>query len=72
MWEKPAVWAVKKTGNKRAHSLYDTPEKAMSAVAELGDAYDIEHRPGERTRCESYCAVNQWCKQYQDYKEQQL
>jgi hypothetical protein len=72
MWEKPAVWAVKKTGNKRAHSLYDTPEKAMSAVAELGDAYDIDHRPGERTRCESYCAVNQWCKQYQDYKEQQL
>lgn len=71
MWEKPAVWAIKKIGGKRAHSLYDTPEKAMSALAELGDAYELDHRPGERTRCESYCAVNKWCKQYQEYKEQQ-
>jgi len=71
MWEKPAVWAIKKIGGKRAHSLYDTPEKAMGALADLGDAYDIDHRPGKRTRCDSYCAVNKWCKQYQDYKEQQ-
>ena len=71
MWEKPAVWAVKKIGGKRAHSLYDTPEKALGALAELGDAYEMDHRPGERTRCESYCSVNKWCKQYQDYKEQQ-
>jgi hypothetical protein len=24
MWEKPNVWAVRKTGGKRAHSLYET------------------------------------------------
>jgi len=71
MWEKPAVWAIKKVGGKRAHSLYDTPEKALSALADLGENYDIEERKGERTRCESYCLVNKWCKQYQDYKEQQ-
>jgi hypothetical protein len=72
MWEKPAVWAIRKIGGKRATSLHDTPEKAMGALAELGDAYELDHRPGKRTRCESYCSVNKWCKQYQEYKEQQL
>jgi len=71
MWEKPAVWAVTKIGGKRAHSLYETAEQAIAACTELGDKYEIVERKGERTRCESYCAVNQWCNQYQSYKEQQ-
>jgi len=69
MWEKPTVWAVRKTGGKRAHSLYDTPEKALGTLAELGDAYEIDVRPGERTRCENFCVVNSWCEQYRKYKE---
>ena len=71
MWEKPTVWAVRKIGGKRAHSTYDTPEKALSAVTELGDAYDIEVRPGERTRCANFCQVSTWCNQYQTYKKEQ-
>lgn len=71
MWEKPAVWAVFKTGGKRAHSLYETPEMALSALAELGDKYDIEMRKGERTRCTNFCPVNTWCNQYQTYLEEQ-
>jgi len=71
MWEKSAVWAVTKIGGKRAHSLYETAEQAIAACTELGDKYEIVERKGERTRCESYCAVNQWCNQYQSYKEQQ-
>jgi hypothetical protein len=71
MWEKPTVWAVRKIGGKRAHSTYDTPEKALSAVTELGDEYDIEVRPGERTRCANFCQVSTWCNQYQTYKKEQ-
>jgi len=43
----------------------------MSAVAELGDNYDIEVRPGERTRCANFCQVSTWCNQYQQYVKEQ-
>lgn len=69
MWEKPAVWAVRKTGNVRAKSLHDSEESALLALEELGKGYEIEFRAGERTRCESYCLVNTYCQQYRDYKE---
>lgn len=72
MWEKPTVWAVRKTGNKRAHSLYETEELAVSALAELGSAYEMEVRKGERTRCANFCPVNGWCNQYKTYLEEQL
>jgi hypothetical protein len=72
MWEKPTVWAVKKIGNKRAHSLYDTPELAISAMTDLGDNYDVEVRKGERTRCINFCPVNTWCTQYKTYVKEQL
>jgi hypothetical protein len=71
MWEKPTVWAVKKIGNKRAHSLYDTPELAIAAMTDLGDNYDVEVRKGERTRCINFCPVNTWCTQYQTYVKEQ-
>jgi len=71
MWEKPTVWAVRKTGNKRAHSLYETEALASSALAELGDKYEMEVRPGERTRCTNFCPVNTWCQQYKQYVEEQ-
>ena len=72
MWEKPTVWAVKKIGNKRAHSLYETPELAIAAMTDLGDKYDVEVRKGERTRCINFCPVNTWCTQYQTYVKEQL
>ena len=72
MWEKSTVWAVRKTGNKRAHSLYETEELAVSALAELGDKYEMEVRKGERTRCINFCPVNTWCTQYKTYLKEQL
>lgn len=72
MWEKPTVWAVRKNGNKRAHSLYETEELATAALADLGDNYEIEVRKGERTRCENFCPVNTWCTQYKTYVKEQL
>ena len=71
MWEKPAVWAVRKVGGKRAHSLYESEDLANAALTELGKGYEIEVRKGERTRCSNFCPVNTWCNQYQTYLKEQ-
>ena len=69
MWEKPTTWALIKEGGVRAKRVYDNEAEAKTALIK---GYIIEHRPGERTRCKSYCQVSQFCNQYQTYlKEQQ-
>jgi hypothetical protein len=70
MWEKPAVWAIRKVGGVRAKSLHSTEEEAVGILEELGKGYEMEHRPGERTRCENFCQVNTYCQQYRDYQEE--
>jgi hypothetical protein len=67
MWEKPTTYAIKKKGNVRAFKVYETLEDAETALATMDKAYEIEVRKGERTRCEGYCSVNQYCQQYRDY-----
>lgn len=68
-WEKPTTFAIKKKGNKRATLVLKTEEEALHQVSQLGEAYVVERRPGERTRCERFCAVSPWCEQYHEYKE---
>ena len=68
MWEKPEVYAVKKEGGVRAKSLHKTEEEAKAALPAKG--YIIEHRPGERTRCEKFCQVSPFCKQHQTYLQE--
>jgi hypothetical protein len=69
MWEKPSTWAIKKEGGVRAKSVHSTKEEAE---VNLTKGYFIEHRPGERTRCKSYCQVSKFCNQHQTYlKENQ-
>ncbi len=58
-------FAVKKEGGVRAKSLHDSRDEAEIALPPKG--YFIEHRPGSRTRCESYCQVSAFCSQYQNY-----
>lgn len=70
MWEKPTKYAVMKKGGIRAKSLHDTEEEATHILNQVGKDYFINVRIGERTRCESYCSVNQWCSQYQKYLEE--
>jgi len=61
-WTKASVWALKKKGNKRAVKLYSNE---MEAKADMQDGMEIEHRPGESTRCAAnWCRVNAWCSQY--------
>lgn len=69
MWEKPTVWAVKKLGGARAKSVHQTHQEALEALAKSGRDYEIEVRPGSRTRCESFCPVNTFCQQWRDYQE---
>lgn len=71
MWEKPAVWAIKKEGNVRAKTLCSTEEEANQKLAELGKGYAIEHRPGERTRCQNYCSVSEFCEQWAEFRREQ-
>jgi hypothetical protein len=67
MWEKPTTYAIKKIGNKRATSVFEIKEEADAELEKLGKSYELEVRPGERTRCKEFCQVSQFCKQYLEY-----
>jgi hypothetical protein len=71
MWEKPTMYAVKKEGASRAKSVHEQLDDAEIALEKAGKNYQLEIRPGDRTRCSSFCPVSQWCDQYQLYKEEQ-
>lgn len=68
-WEKPTTFAIKKKGNKRATIVCKTEEEAQHQVNQLGEAYVVERRPGERTRCMRFCSVSPWCEQYKEYQQ---
>ena len=67
MWEKQTTYAVRKVGNKRATAVFDTADKADAKIEELGKGYEVEVRPGERTRCANFCQVRDFCEQWKDY-----
>jgi hypothetical protein len=67
MWEKQTTYAIKKIGNKRAFKVYETEKDALDAIADMEKSYEIEVRPGERTRCANFCPVAPYCAQYRDY-----
>jgi hypothetical protein len=67
MWEKPTSYAVMKEGNKRATSVHATEEDAHEALKTVKGKAEVVIRPGERTRCETFCSVNKFCSQYQTY-----
>lgn len=73
MWERPNQWAVKVPGRKRATRLLDSREEAETyiAVNMIGQKAEIEFRPGERVRCNSYCSVSNWCMAHLEYLRQQ-
>jgi len=71
MWEKPSSWAIKKPKNVRATTVCYSEEDAKEKADALGKEYVIEFRPGERTRCKSYCPVNQFCSQWAEYGREQ-
>lgn len=66
-WEKPTTYAAMKKGRKRAVRVLESEETAQRMVDE-GKGDFVEVRPGESTRCESYCPVNWLCNIYQEAK----
>jgi hypothetical protein len=70
MWEKPTTYAVKKIGGIKARNVCATQEEAAGKIAEYGKDYEIEVRPGERTRCANFCSVRDFCSQWKEYEAQ--
>lgn len=72
-WRKPDKWAVMKDGRKRAVRVFEDEAEAVSLLNELKEAdkgHHMEFRPGEDTKCESYCPVAQFCPYMQKMEEE--
>ena len=67
-WYSPMIFAVMKTGNKRAIKLFDLKIEANGYMKLLQKKEKkliyIDERPGESKRCSKYCNVNKFCSQY--------
>jgi len=71
-WRKPTKYALMKEGRKSALKLEDSEEELLLYAEKKGLAVNfdlkayhyIEKRPGERTRCESYCDAAPFCSQF--------
>jgi RecB family exonuclease len=70
MWEKSTIFAVRKIGGVRAKSLHKTEAEANEALASLGKGYEIDVRPGERTRCAHFCPVSSHCSQWHNFNKE--
>lgn len=60
-WKKEDVYAVMKEGRKSAIRLHSTSDDAEAHLEELGKGHSVVLRPGEYTRCFSYCNVSHAC-----------
>jgi hypothetical protein len=64
-WEKPTKYAVRKPMQEKAVRVLDTEEAAKEIAkhetARTGKIHTIETRPGEQTKCQSYCSLVPWC-----------
>tara|TARA_R100000963_G_C4638345_1_gene102151 strand:+ start:787 stop:1680 length:894 start_codon:yes stop_codon:yes gene_type:complete len=67
-WAKPDTYAVMKKGRKSALRLLPTEEQAENFMKDYKVSKDlsIDFRKGVSTRCEGYCEVSQFCKQYKE------
>ena len=60
-WQRDAVWAVVKDGNKRATKLCASEAEAIAVIGEAKKMH-VEFRPGIAVRCEQYCSVSEQCR----------
>ena len=65
-WAKPERWALMKAGRKTAVKLFDSKQEldTYAKAFNLEAGHYPERRPSASTRCESYCSVSQFCKQW--------
>lgn len=68
-WAKPNIYAVVK-GARAVSGGVQFSEKAAQEILEKTPGARLEFRPGENVRCANYCAVSQFCTQYQNMIKQ--
>ena len=72
MWAKPSSYAVYRPGAAKAIRLLPSLKEAERYIKAKGlDGCKIEHRVGERTKCEKYCQAASFCNQFQKWKAEQ-
>lgn len=69
-WTKAPKWAVQKAGAKRALRVFNSNAEADNFAEDKN--LDIVFRPGEDTRCLTFCAVSEWCDQFQESKKERV
>jgi len=62
-WRKADKYAVMKNGRKSAMRVLDSEIEAQAWMRANG-GHSIEQRPGGYVRCEDYCPVSAFCKQF--------
>lgn len=65
-WLKETRWAVRRKTAVKAAKVFATLAEAEQDLAQRGKDYVIDQRPGEATRCLSYCAAAPWCAQWKN------
>lgn len=77
MWETPEKYAIIEPNKSKATRLVSSEKEVESYLKWRKDKgkeikkYKVEHRPAVRKRCDNYCNVSGWCRQYQEYCELQ-
>ena len=67
-WPSGKIWQVVDAGE--VISTHNLKRDAIKASTVEGKEYAIESTFATYRRCESFCPVNQWCDQYQVWKEE--
>jgi len=69
-WARPDLWAVMKSGGKRAKRVLDNPDAAKALAGTLSTSgkkpakHYVEFRPGANVRCADWCGAAPWCPQW--------
>jgi len=67
-WNPGDKFAVTKQGRKTALRVLNSRQEAEKWIADNGKGDNVEVRPGENRRCESYCNCVTKCQQYAKIK----
>lgn len=67
-WYRPGELAVMKDGRKRALKLFEAGQAAEAEAYAKENKAAVVERPGKNVKCEDFCAVSEWCEQWQALK----
>ena len=75
-WQGDTKYAVKKYVRggglaARATKIFDSSYDAEAFILDEAILGEVESRPGKPNRCQDWCPVSGWCKQFQDELEEE-